>query len=511
MTSLSLASPGRALATTPPRIVLAALLVALGDFLFLDGALGISIPLFLAGLAAASLATSPSGTPPRALAGLLAFLALALLPLVEAVGWPQVLLAVVAVAIFAVAVSGAWERGTAAAISSARRLLLRGPFQIVGDLWDARHAAARPGGIPVTMRAVAGWVVPLGLCAVFAGLFAAANPLIEGWLGAADPSSLLDRLQPARIVFWGVILALSWPFVAVRLRDRRKDELPVTGSLGPMIPGSEALPSARPLFDGSILGRDAILRSLVLFNLLFAVQTALDALFLWGGVRLPEGMTYAAYAHRGAHPLIATALLAAGFVLVAMRPGGPGEGSPAIRALVYVFVAQNVGLVASSLLRLDLYVEVYSLTMMRAAAGIWMGLVAVGLVLIVARIALERSNRWLVGANLLALALTLYACAFVNFPSEIARFNDRHSSDRIPGGRPLDAWYLAELGPQAVPVLDRYLDRRGADAPACLVAKRARLAREHSEAMRDWRAWTYRDWRLERYLERRRGAIALRQ
>ena len=41
--------------------------------------------------------------------------------------------------------------------------------------------------------------------------------------------------------------------------------------------------------------------------------------------RCPTASTYAAYAHRGAYPLIATALLAAGFVLVAMRPGGPAE------------------------------------------------------------------------------------------------------------------------------------------------------------------------------------------
>ena len=70
----------------------------------------------------------------------------------------------------------------------------------------------------------------------------------------------------------------------------------------------------------------------------------------------------------------------------------------------------------SSILRLKLYVEVYTLSELRIAAGIWMGLVAVGLVLIVVRIALNRTNMWLVTANLLALALTLYATIWVNFP-----------------------------------------------------------------------------------------------
>ena len=70
-----------------------------------------------------------------------------------------------------------------------------------------------------------------------------------------------------------------------------------------------------------LFGKAAILRSLIVFNLMFAVQTMLDAAYLWGGVALPDGMSYASYAHRGAYPLIVTALLAAGFVLVAMRPG----------------------------------------------------------------------------------------------------------------------------------------------------------------------------------------------
>ena len=122
-------------------------------------------------------------------------------------------------------------------------------------------------------------------------------------------------------------------------------------------------------------------RSLVLFNVMFALQSALDLTYLWGGASLPDGMTYAHYAHRGAYPLIATALLAASFVLIAMRPGGPAEQSRLIRPLVLLSIGQYVLLVVSSIFRLDLYVAAYSLTYLRLAAFIWMGLVAAGLVL----------------------------------------------------------------------------------------------------------------------------------
>ena len=125
-----------------------------------------------------------------------------------------------------------------------------------------------------------------------------------------------------------------------------------------------------------LFGVRAISRSLILFNTLFALQSTLDLAYLWGGASLPDGMSHAEYAHRGAYPLIVTALLAAGFVLIAMRPGGPAEHSRLIRPLVLVWTAQNILLVVSSIFRLDLYVAAYSLTYLRLAAFIWMVLVA---------------------------------------------------------------------------------------------------------------------------------------
>ena len=252
-------------------------------------------------------------------------------------------------------------------------------------------------------------------------------------------------------------------------------------------------------------GPAAILRSLLLFNLIFAVQTGLDLTYLWGGVALPDGMSYATYAHRGAYPLIATALLAAVFVLAAMRPGSESERTPLIRALVFLWVAQNVLLVVSSVLRLGLYVEVYSLTYLRVAAFIWMGLVASGLVLIVARIALRRSNAWLIAMNLGSLTLTLYVSAFVNFAGLIASYNVAHSLEMSGQGESLDHHYLVGLGPAALPAIAHFVERRQGDRTLALreLAEQMRyLVKRHRKRSTDWRNWTFRGWRLTRYLER---------
>ena len=241
------------------------------------------------------------------------------------------------------------------------------------------------------------------------------------------------------------------------------------------------------------------MRSLILFNALFALQTGLDLVYLWGGAALPDGLTYAEYAHRGAYPLIATALLAAGFVLIAMRPGGPAEQSRLIRPLVLVWTGQNILLVISSILRLDLYVAAYSLTRLRFAAFIWMMLVTAGLLLMLIQMILKKPNSWLVAANAATLALVLYGCCFINAPRLIASYNVEHSREAGGPGPNLDLRYLASLGSQALPVLEAHMKEIPALWPIALDF-RICLDRDRFRRLGNWRAWGFRAWRLERYL-----------
>ena len=284
----------------------------------------------------------------------------------------------------------------------------------------------------------------------------------------------------------------------MRLRGRRRLA----------VPAGQPRVAAAVTGAGDLFGKDAILRSLVLFNALFALQTGLDAAYLWGGIALPDGVSYASYAHRGAYPLIVTALLAAGFVLVAMREGGPAAGSKAIRALVVAFTLQNIGLVLSSILRLDLYVSVYSLTWLRLAAFIWMGLVALGLALILAQTALKKPATWLVKMNLAAAVLTLYACCFINAPQIIANWNMAHREVASRAGVALDVNYLCRLGPEAIPAINGFL-RGGPEDDLGLRRLCAALVK-YNPPIDDWRAWSFRAWRLSRYLASTRDAAPSR-
>jgi len=302
-----------------------------------------------------------------------------------------------------------------------------------------------------------------------------------------DLRALLELLSPLRMAFWAMIGCAIWPLIHRRIKARR-------------IRQAEAGVAAEPPAPDHLLGAQAMSRSLILFNALFALQTVLDLVYLWGGAALPDGMSHAQYAHRGAYPLIATALLAAGFVLIAMRPGGPAERSGFIRPLVLAWIGQNILLVISSIFRLDLYVAAFSLTELRLAAFIWMLLVAAGLLLILIQIILKRPNSWLVTANAAVLALVLYGCCFINAPQVIAAYNLAHSREAGGAGPNLDLKYLLSLGPQVLPVLEPALRSIPALQPNVAGLRVDQGLEAAGKTPANCRAWGFRTWRLQRYL-----------
>jgi hypothetical protein len=260
-----------------------------------------------------------------------------------------------------------------------------------------------------------------------------------------------------------------------------------------------------------LFSQPAILRALILFNALFAVQTALDIFYLWigAGNKLPLGLSYADYAHRGAYPLIFTALLAGAFAIVATNPGSEASSSPLIKKLVLAFIAQNVLLVISSILRLKIYVDAYDLTRLRLAALLWMCLVGLGLILIVVRLFRHYSGAWLVKANVVAGAALLYICAFLNFSAIVAAYDVAHCAQVSGHGAPLDFDYLESLGPQAIPALRHFENSKLKIASpqdaykkiASDAVGRLRLnAERDNDQPADWRGWNFWSWRLKRFL-----------
>ena len=338
------------------------------------------------------------------------------------------------------------------------------------------HANLRQPGL---MRNALVWVLPILIGAVFIGLFSIANPVLTRWLGQVwdaivAPILRLDLPTPLRFLFWIGIAAGVWALMRIKGRRHRASAVTVQKDSG----------------------AGFALRALIVCNVVFFVQNCMDLSFLTGGLALPEGMTYASYAHRGAYTLVATALLAGIFALAWFRPGSAARGNRPARILVHCWLGQNTLLLAASIWRLAIYIEAYGLTRWRCAALIWMLLVAVGLGLIAWTIARDRSTRTLINANILVVTSVLAIAAFVNWTGLIASYNLEHCRERGKGTVELDIEYLADLGPNALPALETYA--RTLKNPDMHLETVIRCLRGELEDTRDWRSWTWRRAMLRR-------------
>ena len=353
------------------------------------------------------------------------------------------------------------------------------------------------------------WILPIIFAGVFILLFAEANPVLQQWLEAIDLASFVNFVFSARFIF---IVALAWitcPFI-----EQKMTRFLLSRSIKQMIGFKNSQPNEKhSSYHQAFFGTGFFERSLILFNIIFALQTLLDLTYLYGGMGLPDGMSYASYAHRGAYPLVAASLLAGLFALIALRPGGAGEKSSTVKWMMYIWLGQNLMLVGSSIFRLNLYIEAYKLSYWRIAALIWMAMVAAGLVLIIARFVLKKDFGWLFSANLAILLGTLYMTSFVNLPGFIASYNLRHSSLVVKNGPKLDWHYLETLGVSAYPAVLRVQNVMEQVQPNTIeVMKLERVSlvlKKKSEllGLQNWRSWSFRNqrsaWAIESSSEQR--------
>ena len=350
------------------------------------------------------------------------------------------------------------------------------PFMPLRDLILLKRTRRRRG--TALGRLALTLVLPALGTIIFLALFAAANPVIEAFMTRFDAGLSTETI--IRLIFAGLIFLAIWSLL-------RPPRLPFGSNLKPHFKATDA---ALPGVTAA-----SVTLSLCVFNLLFAVQNGLDLAFLWSGAPLPGDLTLAGYAHRGAYPLIATALLAGLFVLVTLRPGSDTARARGIRLLVILWIAQNLLLVASTIYRTFDYVEAYSLTELRIAALIWMGLVAIGLVLVCWRLLGNRSAAWLINANMLAALLVLAACSCADLGRVAAEWNVRHAREVGGGGVQLDLCYLRDLGPSALLPLLELETRPTLPEPlrSRVVGVRTRLMERLAAAQADWHGWTLRN------------------
>jgi hypothetical protein len=336
--------------------------------------------------------------------------------------------------------------------------------------------------------------LPLFAALVFAALLMTANPLVEKFLASFDFGNPLwfagrfwDGVSSPLFLFFALSFAALWPVLR-----------------GEGFLRSEALRFGgdAPWWHRAFFQPSAVIATLLILNGMFAFANLLDLQYVWSAAQLPPGLTHAEYVHRGSYTLIATAILAALLMVFILRKGTATEESVLVRALVYLWTAQNLLLVASSAKRTLSYVEDYGWTEWRVSGLIWMALVFVGLVTIAARVLMRRDTLWQVNTNLVASLMVLLACSGWDMRGFIAERNvDRVIANSAVA---LDHAYLGELGVASLPSLKRAQftlkfgsSSHGGGYFSGVDLEIVRLERDLRRQQEDWRSWTFGGARIQ--------------
>ncbi|RBQ18427.1 histidine kinase [Spongiactinospora rosea] len=323
-----------------------------------------------------------------------------------------------------------------------------------------RRRPSRPGQL------VAGIGLTLGLLGIFGALFASADAVFSSYLGMLlTPPGWLESVPAKALTFltFGVLAAAG---LLVGLRPVAE---PVT-------------PDVRLKVSRSVWALP-----LVALNLLFAAFVLVQITVLFGGgrrVAVTAGLTYAAYARQGFFQLLIVSVFVLAVVaVVAGTVSVRGRERWALAVLLGVLCLLTMVILASAMHRLGLYTDAYGYTRLRATVAatiVWLAAVFV-LVVVTGAVRLARRGR---GGPLPRALVALTGAGLVAF----AVWNPDHQvaatqiEVRQTIGR-LDVDYLNELGPEAVPALDRLPE----PMRTCVLQDIAKAAGLYDPAT--WQSW----------------------
>lgn len=191
---------------------------------------------------------------------------------------------------------------------------------------------------------------------------------------------------------------------------------------------------------------------LVLLNLLLLVVNALDGLFIFGGSKLPEGVTYTEYVHQGIGLLITSIVMAMLIILYYFRGRlNFAENSVLLRNLALIWIAQNAFMLVSNMFRNEMYIDAYGLTYKRIGVYIYLLLAVIGLCTTGWKVYFRKTNAFLFRSNSWLFYAVLVLSCFVNWDEQIANHN-------INRNRSFDGRYIASLSFRAYPALMKYYE-----------------------------------------------------
>ncbi|MBR5968230.1 MAG: DUF4173 domain-containing protein, partial [Lachnospiraceae bacterium] len=195
-------------------------------------------------------------------------------------------------------------------------------------------------------------------------------------------------------------------------------------------------------------------------TLLYLVFSVVQILFLFtGSFELPEGISYAEYARRGFFQLLVVSVMNLAVVLILKKHI---EKSRVLNAILLVICFCTYIMIASSAIRMIMYIQAYNLTMYRISvlfALLTLAVLLVGVIILVLKDDFSFRRFCVVAVSIIYIPF-----AFLNADAQIARFNLANnnairSADTSRRNYHYDYYYISSLSTDAAPAIREYFER----------------------------------------------------
>lgn len=180
---------------------------------------------------------------------------------------------------------------------------------------------------------------------------------------------------------------------------------------------------------------------LSLSTVIYLVFSVVQILYLFiGGFQLPDGYTYATYAHEGFYQLLAVCLINLIVLFVCI---GKFRDNLILKIILTIFSACTYIMLSSSVFRMILYIQVYQMTYLRLMT-LW-GLLVIGIILLGCVITIWKNSFCLFQYAMIVVTVLYISLSLARPGYLIAKYNLADKKADV------DIHYLLNLGTDAIP------------------------------------------------------------
>lgn len=268
--------------------------------------------------------------------------------------------------------------------------------------------------------------------------------------------------------------------------------------------------------SGTIALRSEHQAALVLIfsvNVLLLIVNVIDIRWLWLNFNPHTAGNLARLVHEGTYMLILSILLSMGILIWYFRKNlNFYPENRLLKAAAYLWLAQNVILSVSVLIRCYHYINGYGLAYKRIGVIIFLGLVFFGLYTLYLKISRHHSFFYLIRTNTWAAWAVLAGLSLVNWDVLIVEYNLKHPN--VSSGE-IDAYFLLTRSDKTLPALDANRSKLKPDGREYFLngnnsnehLNRRIIDFMHEYESYSWLSWNYADHRTYQYFREKASGI----